>query len=74
MVAVAEAVFRAEPLVTEVEYVSLASHKDMRELDRVGPSGAVLSAAIRLGGVRLIDNLLIGTSCANDIFRLQRYS
>ena len=72
--AAAESVFQAEPLVTEVEYVSLASHRDMRELDSVGASGAVLSAAIRLGGVRLIDNLLLGARCADDIFRLQKHS
>jgi len=61
---VAENVLKAEPLVSQIEYISVASHKDMKELDHVHASdgGAVLSSAIRLGSVRLIDNLLVGSS------------
>lgn len=66
-----------EPLVAQVEYISIASHDDMKELDAILPqtTGAVLSAAIRLCDsstkskdgsprplVRLIDNVLVGTS------------
>lgn len=51
-----------EPLVSKVEYISIASHENMKELDEVRSreGGAVLSSAIRLGKVRLIDNLLVG--------------
>eukprot|EP01040_Poterioochromonas_malhamensis_P003541 gene3541-3782_t len=55
-------VLATEPLVSQVEYISIASHESMKELDQVNSrqSGAVLSSAIRLGKVRLIDNLLVG--------------
>ena len=56
-----ENILKSEPLVSKIEYVSLSSCKDMKELDSVSlQTGAVLSSAIRLGNVRLIDNLLIG--------------
>lgn len=55
---------RSEPQVTQVEYVSFASHKDMQELAKYKrghkDSGAVISTAVKVGNVRLIDNLLIG--------------
>lgn len=64
VIAKVTAVLKQEPLVTKVEYVSFASHKDMVELPTyhskgVG-AGAVISAAIRVGNVRLIDNVLVG--------------
>lgn len=50
-----------EKLVTKIEYISLASPIDMIELEDVTPEvGGVLSAVIRIGNVRLIDNVLIG--------------
>jgi len=62
----AEEVLRSEPLISHIEYVSVASPIDMKELDTVEPHvGAVLSAAVRCGTVRLIDNVLVGP--ANDI-------
>ena len=73
LINVALAVLKTEKLVTNVEYVSVASHRDMTELDSVsGASGCVLSSAIRLGSVRLIDNILVGK--ANEIYRLHRHS
>ena len=52
---------REQPLVSHVEYISIASHRDMQELEEVrAAEGAVLSSAVRLGKVRLIDNLLLG--------------
>ncbi|CAM9486750.1 unnamed protein product, partial [Choristocarpus tenellus] len=59
MVAAAEAVLAAEPLVTGVDYISIGSPHTMEEVEVVGPEGAVVSAAVRLGGVRLIDNNVI---------------
>lgn len=54
-------VLKTEPLVTQVEYISIASHTDMKELSVANATnGVVLSSAIRLGAVRLIDNLLVG--------------
>jgi pantoate--beta-alanine ligase len=57
-------VLKTEPMVSKIEYISIASHRDMKELDSVkaDTTGAVISSAIRLGNVRLIDNLLVGAS------------
>ena len=56
-------VLATEKLISRIEYISLASPHDMRELEDpagITSSGAVLSSAVRLGSVRLIDNILIG--------------
>ena len=61
--AAARAVLDAEPLVSSVEYVSVADYLSMEELKRVpapcetAVPRAVISVAARVGGVRLIDNL-----------------
>lgn len=59
-----EDVMKTEPMVSKIEYISIASHEDMSELESVSmyETGAVISSAIRLGNVRLIDNLLVGKS------------
>lgn len=54
-------ILKGEELVTKVEYISVASHENMKELNNYDPAhGCVLSSAIRIGNVRLIDNLLVG--------------
>eukprot|EP01041_Mallomonas_annulata_P000774 gene774-1486_t len=58
-----ETVLHTQPLISHIEYISIASPINMKELATVG-SGAVLSAAVRCGNVRLIDNLLVGTAKA----------
>lgn len=64
LIAAVNAVLASEALVTSVEYVSVASHRDMTELPSYNAhtpgAGAVISAAIRIGSVRLIDNVLVG--------------
>jgi pantoate--beta-alanine ligase len=57
-----ERVLRSEELVTHIEYISVASSWDMVELDSIGPhgQGCVISSALHIGSVRLIDNLLVG--------------
>ena len=60
-------ILQSESAVTQIEYISVASHVDMKELTIIDSRGAVISSAIRLGSVRLIDNVLIGNA-ANDIF------
>ena len=55
-------------MVSEVDYVSLASPIDMKEIigkDARVPEGAILSVAIKLGQVRLIDNFLLGGTLTN---------
>lgn len=61
MIDVARNVLAQEPLVSEIQYISVASPHDMSELSTANiQDGAVISAAIKVGSVRLIDNLLVG--------------
>lgn len=53
------AVLAAEPLA-RTEYVSAADPFTLRELDRIGEQGAILSLAVRIGPARLIDNIVLG--------------
>jgi pantoate--beta-alanine ligase len=70
IIKVIENKLKSEPLVSKIEYISLASHIDMKELDYISLSkGAVISSAIKLGSVRLIDNLLLGVA-NEDIYKL----
>jgi pantoate--beta-alanine ligase len=70
IIKVIEESLKSEPSVSRIEYISIASHIDMTELSHVSLSkGAVISSAIRLGSVRLIDNLLIGIA-NDDIYKL----
>ena len=50
-----------EPLVETVEYVSVAREDTMEEIkEKVEPGeGAIVSLALRLGKVRLIDNVIL---------------
>ena len=52
-----QSILAAEPLA-RVDYVSAASADALDELDRVR-AGALLSLAVRIGSVRLIDNLVL---------------
>lgn len=52
------AVLQAEPLA-DPDYVSVADPETLRELDTIG-DGALLSLAVRIEGVRLIDNQRLG--------------
>lgn len=54
-----EKVLRGEPLVSEVQYVSVDSRETMRPISLVGRDGAVVSLACKVGCVRLIDNIII---------------
>jgi len=53
-------VLTAEPLA-RTEYVSIADLRTLQEIDAIDAQGALLSLAVRIGTVRLIDNLLLGT-------------
>ena len=53
-------VLAQEPLVSDVLYVSVDSRETMRPLETVEPgTGAIVSLACKLGGVRLIDNIVL---------------
>ena len=60
----ARQVLSSEPLVTSVQYISVASPRNMQEVTSLvsAEEGAVISAAITIGSVRLIDNILVGAS------------
>ena len=47
-----------EPLVDSIDYVSVADPESMEELEQVS-SKAMVSAALHLGKVRLIDNIIL---------------
>lgn len=52
--------YAREPLVTEVQYISVGSRETMDELTTVDArDGAVLSVAVKLGKCRLIDTLTL---------------
>ena len=66
LIAIVEDILKSEPMVSRVEYVSVASYTNMKELDIITTdTGAVISSAIRLGSVRLIDNVLFGAAEKN---------
>ena len=48
----------AEPLLGTVDYVSVASQHTLEELERA-EAGAMLSTAVLLGPIRLIDNVIL---------------
>ena len=56
--AVMREVLATEPLA-KPEYVSVAHPHTLRELDQIGPEGALLSMAVRFDQVRLIDNWVL---------------
>lgn len=63
LAAATRAVLAREPLIEAVEYLSVADYDDMTELECVPPPDgspspkALVSLALRIGRVRLIDNL-----------------
>lgn len=57
--AAARSLMEAEPMLEEIDYVSVADASTLEELDQIeGP--AMVSTAARLGRTRLIDNILLG--------------
>jgi pantoate--beta-alanine ligase len=42
-----------------IDYVSVADPDTLEEIDTIGPSGAVLSLAVRFGTTRLLDNAIL---------------
>ncbi len=53
-------ILRSEPLVSNIQYVSVDSKETMRSLiDVTAEEGAIVSIACRVGSVRLIDNFVL---------------
>jgi pantoate--beta-alanine ligase len=53
------ATLAGEPLA-KTDYVSIADPHTLKELEVVGPAGALVSLAVQVGPARLIDNMVIG--------------
>lgn len=49
----------SEPLVSEIQYISVDSKETMQPLEKVGEEGAIISIACKVGSVRLIDNIVL---------------
>jgi pantoate--beta-alanine ligase len=59
LVTVVEQSLKSEPLVSEIQYISVDSKETMQPLSQVGKEGAIISLACKVGSVRLIDNIII---------------
>lgn len=52
--------YASEPLVHDINYISIGSKQTMEELDVVEKNeGAIISVALKLGNCRLIDNITL---------------
>lgn len=55
-----QSVLQSEPLITDIQYVSVDHKATMRPVEYVDRrSGAIISLACKLGNVRLIDNIVL---------------
>lgn len=52
-------VLNSEPLVSEIQYISVDSKATMQPLEQVSEEGAIISIACKIGAVRLIDNVVL---------------
>lgn len=52
-------VLKSEPLIGEIQYVSVDSKATMKPVTHAGEDGGVISVACKVGSVRLIDNILL---------------
>jgi pantoate--beta-alanine ligase len=57
-------VLASEPLA-RVEYVSVADAETLAELETIQDRAAMVSLAVRIGGTRLIDNVIIGSGLSD---------
>jgi pantoate--beta-alanine ligase len=48
----------AEPSV-EIDYIAIVDRETLQPIDKIGDNEMLISAAIRIGGVRLIDNVIL---------------
>lgn len=59
LVSVVEEGLKSEPIVSEIQYISVDSKETMQPILRVDGDGAVISIACKVGSVRLIDNIIL---------------
>jgi pantoate--beta-alanine ligase len=58
LIAGAREILEQEPLA-RIDYLAVVDPAILRELDRIGPEGAVACLAVRIGRTRLIDNVRV---------------
>jgi pantoate--beta-alanine ligase len=59
LISAAKAVLQSEPLVSEIQYISVDSKSTMKPVSHPSTDGAVVSLAVKVGSVRLIDNIIL---------------
>jgi len=59
LISVAKDVLQSEPLVSEIQYISVDSKTTMQPISQPNNEGAVVSLACKVGSVRLIDNIVL---------------
>jgi len=59
LIQTAKDALRTQPLFEVVEYVTISNADTFAELTSVGSDGAVLSAAVKIGNTRLLDNVIL---------------
>ncbi|KAL3925449.1 MAG: hypothetical protein SGARI_005842 [Bacillariaceae sp.] len=60
LIATTQNILQSEPLVKEIQYISVDSKDTMKPIPQPGKEdGAVISVAVKIGGVRLIDNIVL---------------
>lgn len=59
LISVVRTGLESEPLVSEIQYISVDSKETMQPLEQVGEEGAIISIACKVGSVRLIDNVVL---------------
>jgi pantoate--beta-alanine ligase len=58
--AIIRAEYETEPLLKEIQYISIGSKETMQEVEQVSrQEGAILSVAVKLGNCRLIDTMTV---------------
>jgi pantoate--beta-alanine ligase len=59
LVETARRVLKSEPLVSEIQYISVDSKETMQPVAQPTVDGTVVSLACKIGSVRLIDNIVL---------------
>ena len=60
LLSIIETMYKNNNYIDEIHYISIADKRTMEEIDEVNINdGAIISVAVNMGGVRLIDNMLL---------------
>ena len=59
LIEIVKSKLKTEPLMGEIQYITVDSKATMKPVKNVGEEGAIISLACKVGSVRLIDNILL---------------